>query len=100
MFWNKKKKPYASDESQESEAAGEKKEEINNAPKMGMLQRLAMKRVMSMDPKEREKLMKKALAPENIAKNKDKILATMQQMKESGQLTEEQVRIAKEKLGL
>lgn len=67
---------------------------------MGMLQRLAMKKVMNMDPKEREKLMQKALAPENIVKNKEKILATMEQMKASGQLTEEQMKMAKEKLGL
>lgn len=67
---------------------------------MGMLQRLALKRLEKMDPKEREKLMQKALAPENIAKNKDKILETMEQMKASGQLTDEQLRMAKEKLGL
>lgn len=84
MFWKKKKV----------------KDENTNVPKMGMLQRLAMKRVMSMDPKEREKLMQKALSPENIEKNKDKILATMEQMKASGQLTDEQVKMAKEKLGL
>lgn len=84
MFWKKKK-------SQNSE---------ENVPKMGMLQRMAMKKVMNMDPKEREKLMQKALVPENIAKNKEKILATMEQMKNSGQLTEEQMKMAKEKLGL
>ena len=91
MFWKKK-----------SSSSADKKNEENGAEKqkMGMLQRLAMKRVMNMDPKEREKLMQKALSPENVAKNKDKILATMEQMKESGQLTEEQMKMAKEKLGL
>ena len=84
MFW--KKKP--------------KKDEENNSQKMGMLQRLAMKRIEKMDPKEREKLMQKALSPESIAKNKDKILAAMEQMKSSGQLTDEQVRMAKKRLGL
>ncbi|HBB36922.1 MAG: hypothetical protein UX02_C0002G0135 [Candidatus Moranbacteria bacterium GW2011_GWC1_45_18] len=84
MFWKKKK---FSDEN-------------NDAPKMGILQRLAMKKLEKMDPKEREKLMQKALAPENIAKNKDKIIAAMEQMKKSGQLTDEQMKMAKEKLGL
>jgi len=84
MFWNKKKNK--SDEA--------------DTQKMGMLQRLAMKKIEKMDPKEREKLMQKALSPDNIAKNKDKILATMEQMKASGQMTDEQMRIAKEKLGL
>ncbi|OGI26045.1 MAG: hypothetical protein A3J76_05540 [Candidatus Moranbacteria bacterium RBG_13_45_13] len=83
MFWRKKK----TDDEQ-------------SASEMGMLQRLAMKKLEKMDPKEREKLMQKALSSENIEKNKDKILTTMEQMKESGQLTDEQVKLAKEKLGL
>ncbi|MFA5871397.1 MAG: hypothetical protein WC858_01615 [Parcubacteria group bacterium] len=83
MFWSKK-----------NDDDGQGKQ------KMGMLQRLAMKKVMSMDPKEREKLMQKALTPENIAKNKDKILETIEQMKATGQLTDEQAKLAKEKLGL
>jgi hypothetical protein len=93
MFWKKKS-------SSAKASADEKKDDGQEKQKMGMLQRLAMKKVMSMDPKEREKVMQKALSPENIAKNKDKILATMEQMKASGQLTEEQMKMAKEKLGL
>ena len=85
MFWNKKKKDDG---------------EVADTQKMGMLQRLAMRKLEKMDPKEREKVMQKALSPENIAKNKDKILATMEQMKASGQMTDEQIRMAKEKLGL
>ncbi|GBE16574.1 hypothetical protein BMS3Abin15_00395 [bacterium BMS3Abin15] len=69
-------------------------------PKMGMLQKLAMKRLEKMNPEEREKLMKKALDPENIAKNQDKILTSIEQMKASGQITEEQAEMAKKKLGL
>lgn len=84
MFWKKKKDNNSGAERQ----------------RMGLLQRLAMKKVMSMDPKEREILMQKALSPENIEKNKDKILETMKQMKASGQLTDEQMEMAKKKLGL
>ena len=86
MFWNRKKKNEDG--------------EIVDSQKMGMLQRLAMRKLEKMDPKERENLMQKALSPENIAKNKDKILATMEQMKASGQMTDEQIKMAKEKLGL
>jgi len=92
MFWNKKKSASSADE--------EKQDGDNNPQKMGMLQQMAMRKLEKMDPKEREKLMQKALSPENIAKNKDKILATMEQMKTSGQMTDEQIRMAKEKLGL
>ena len=37
---------------------------------------------------------------ENIAKNKDNILAAMAQMKASGQATDEQIEMAKRKMGL
>jgi hypothetical protein len=82
MFWKKQKNNNGEDDSQ----------------KMGMLQRLAMKKIMSMSPEEQKKLMEKALTPENISKNKDKILAAMEQMKASGQITDEQIKEAKEKL--
>ncbi|MFC1756363.1 hypothetical protein ACFLY1_00245 [Patescibacteria group bacterium] len=68
--------------------------------KMGMFQKIAMKKLEKMSPQEREKVMKKAMDPENIAKNKDKILASMEQMKASGQVTDEQIEMAKKKMGL
>lgn len=85
IMWNPFKKKKKGDDSQ---------------PQMGMLQKIAMKKLQSMSPEEREKIMQKALNPENIAKNKDKILATMEQMKASGQVTDAQLEIAKKKLGL
>jgi hypothetical protein len=101
MFWKKKPATSVPDESTADKSADEKNSDgEQNAPKMGMLQRLAMKRLEKMDPKEREKLMQKAMNPENIAKNKDKILETMEQMKASGQLTDEQIELAKKKMGL
>lgn len=95
MFWKKKPASSADEKKQEDDDNEDAK-----MPKMGMLQRLAMRKLEKMDPKEREKLLQKAMTPENIAKNKDKILETMEQMKASGQLTDEQIRLAKEKLGL
>jgi hypothetical protein len=62
---------------------------------MNMMAKMAMKRVEKMDPKEREKMMQKAFNP----KNRAKMLAVMEQMKKSGQISEEQYRIAKQKLG-
>lgn len=67
---------------------------------MGFVQRLAMKKMMSMSPQQREKMMQKVLTPENISKNKDKILAAMQQMKASGQMSADQIEEAKKRLGL
>jgi hypothetical protein len=68
----------------------------DDTQKMGMLQRLAMKKLERMTPAERNKLMQEATKPEN----KDKILAAMEQMKKMGQVSDEQLALAKKKLGL
>jgi NAD+--asparagine ADP-ribosyltransferase len=67
---------------------------------MGMLQRMAMKKLEKMSPEEREKLMKKVMTPENIQKNKADILKTLEQMKKAGQMNDHQVFEAKKRLGL
>lgn len=67
---------------------------------MGMLQRLAMKKLMSMSEAERQQMMSKFLTPENIDKNKDKIIAQMKQMKKSGMITDSQYEEGKKRLGL
>lgn len=67
---------------------------------MGMFQKMAMKKIMSMSPAERDKLMRKVMAPENIAKNKKQILEMLDQMEKSGQMNSHQVFEAKKRLGL
>ncbi len=67
---------------------------------MGMLQRLAMKKLASMSEQERQQMMNKFLTPENLEKNKDKILAQMEQMKKSGMITESQYEEGKKRLGI
>jgi len=72
-----------------------KKKKSTDPQKMGMFQKIAMKKLEKMNPKERQKIMQEALRPEN----KDKLLKAMEQMKNSGQITEEQFEIAKKKMG-
>ncbi|EKE18764.1 MAG: hypothetical protein ACD_9C00245G0001 [uncultured bacterium] len=67
---------------------------------MGFMQRMAMKKLQKMSPEEREKLMKKVMTPENIQKNKQDILKTLEQMKKSGQMNDHQIFEAKKRLGL
>ncbi len=62
---------------------------------MSMLQKVAEKKMKNMSPQEKQKLAAEAFKPEN----KKKMLALMDQMKAAGQITEEQYRIAKQKLG-
>ncbi len=62
---------------------------------MGMLQKVAAKKLQNMSPQEQQKMMQEAFKPEN----KKKMLEVMEQMKAAGQITEEQYRTAKQKLG-
>jgi len=64
--------------------------------KMGMLQRLAMKKMMSMSSQEKEKLARDMMKPENH----DKILKAMDMMKKTGQITDAQMAEAKKKMGM
>ena len=67
---------------------------------MNFIQRLAMKRFASMSEEEKMKMIENLMAPGNIAKNKDKILAVMEQMRDSGQISADQLELARRKLGL
>ena len=67
---------------------------------MGMLQRMAMKKLEKMSPAEREQMMKKVMTPENIQKNRKDILNTLEQMKRAGQMNDHQIFEAKKRLGL
>lgn len=67
---------------------------------LNMFQRFAMKRFEKMSPAERQKTMQKALNPKNIQKHKGEIIATLDAMKKSGQMSDDQYRLAKKRFGL
>ena len=100
-MWNlfKKKTNNTGNNNSDDDKQDDKKKK-DDTPQMGFVQRLAMKKMMSMSPEQREKMMRKVMTPENISKNKDKILAAMEQMKASGQISDDQIREAKKRLGL
>lgn len=62
---------------------------------MSMLQKVAAKKLQNMSPQEQQKMLREAFKPEN----KKKMLEAMEQMKATGQITEEQYKIAKQRLG-
>ncbi|MFA7319673.1 MAG: hypothetical protein WC022_03720 [Parcubacteria group bacterium] len=66
-----------------------------NATALGMLQKVAEKKLQNMSPQEQQKMMREAFKPEN----KKKMLEVMEQMKATGQITEDQYKVAKQKLG-
>lgn len=99
MQWNpfKKKDPKKEEETKKLEAA---LENMPGAKDMNMFQKFAMKRIMAMSPEERAKVMQKAMKPENIQKHKKEILEQLDSMKQAGQMSDDQYRLAKRKLGL
>lgn len=62
---------------------------------MGMLQKVAAKKLQNMSQKEQQNMIREAFKPEN----KKKMMEVMEQMKAAGQITEEQYKMAKQKLG-
>jgi hypothetical protein len=68
----------------------------DDVQKMGMLQRVAMRKLEKMSPQEREKMMKEVLSP----KNHDKMLKVLDTMLSAGQISQEQYNQAKQRLGL
>jgi hypothetical protein len=73
-----------------------KKSTGDDKQQMGMLSALAMKKLEKMSPEEREKMAKEVLKPEN----RNKLLSAMEQLQKTGMISEEQIRLAKEKLGM
>lgn len=67
--------------------------------KLNAVQKLAMSHLMKMKPEERDRLMAEFLNPENIAKHKDEVLAMIENMEKSGQISKEQISLIKNKLG-
>lgn len=73
------------------------KDDLKDAmPKMNMFQRMAMKKLEKMSPQEQQKMMQEAFKPEN----RGKIMAAMEMMKKTGQITDEQIEMAKQRLGI
>ena len=75
---------------------GKNNQKEENSPKMNMLQRLAMKRMERMSPNEKAKMMQDVLRPENKAK----LISAMEMMRKSGQISQEQYDLAKQKMDM
>lgn len=87
-MWNPFKKTNSSNNNQADDAK-------INSPKMNMLQRLAMKKLERMNPQEKAKMAQEFFKPEN----KEKLSSALEMMRKSGQISEEQYNLAKQKMG-
>ncbi len=102
MTWNPFTKTDPKDEARslvEKEKIESMLETMPGAKDMNMFQRFMAKRILSMSPEKRNEVLQKAMTPKNIAKHKDEILTQLSAMKQSGQMSDDQFRLAKRKLG-
>lgn len=107
MMWNpfKKKKPSVPiDTSHVPEVTDEMIDQMmrggEGMPKVGMMQKMALKRLKKMDAKKRKEVFAQTLSPKNVEKNKEKMVEELEQMRASGQMNRKQYRIAKKRLGI
>lgn len=63
---------------------------------MGMMAKIAEKKMRNMSPIQQQKMMAEAMKPEN----KNKLLAAMEMMRKSGQISDQQYQEAKKRFGL
>lgn len=100
MKWNPfKKKDDAAPEVPKEEIDKELAA-LPGADKMNMVQRFMARRILRMSPEERTKMMQKAMTPKNVQKHKKEILEQLDAMKKAGQMSDDQYRLARRKLGL
>ena len=102
MKWNPFSKK-ASDDKKDEKSVEEKLAAVPGAPKledMGMMERFAMKRFMKMNPEEQKKMVEKAMTPKNIAKHKDEIIASIEELKKNRMISDDQYRLMKRKFGI
>lgn len=97
-MWN----PFSKDENSGKDLEAQLKA-MPGAPdmsKMNFMQRMAMKRFLKMSPEEQQKMAAKMMTPKNVEKNKAEILDGLEKMRASRQISDDQYRLAKKKLGL
>jgi acetaldehyde dehydrogenase (acetylating) len=95
-MWN----PFAKDENVEKELEELARQSGKDVNDLGVMEKFAMKRLAKMSPAEREKVMRKAMTPKNIQKNKTEILASLEAMRKAKQISDDQYRLAKKRFGL
>jgi hypothetical protein len=103
MFKNPFKKNKDSDKKESSENLAAKMADMPGAPdmsKMNAVQRMAYKQFLKMSPEKQRDVMKKAMTPKNIQKNKGEIIKQLDEMKAAGMMSDDQYRLAKKKFGL
>ncbi len=75
---------------------------IPGMPKLGAMQKMALKGIKKMDPKKRKELFAQAMGKvaSGDGESKEEMLAQIEEMRAAGQLNSKQYKIAKKRLGI
>lgn len=84
---------------EDSSNIGEAMKNIDTS-KMGWKEKMALKMFQKMPKKKQEEVMRKAMNPQNIMKEKDKILKQLKEAVEAGQMSKQEAEQIKSRLGL
>lgn len=98
LMWNPFKKKNKNDEEKETDFSN--LPGVSDPKDLNMFQRFAMRRLAKMSPAEREKVMRKAMTPKNVQKHKGEILTQLENMRKAGQISDDQYRLSRKKLGI
>ncbi|MCK4635664.1 MAG: hypothetical protein KAT32_02275 [Candidatus Moranbacteria bacterium] len=90
--------PEISDEMIDQILAGE----MPGMPKLGMMQKMAIKGLKKMSPEKRKEVFAQAFGKmgQKGGEDKEKMLKQIEEMREAGQLNSKQYKIAKKRLGI
>lgn len=71
-------------------------------PKLGAMQKMALKGIKKMDPQKRKEVFAQAMGKmqDQSGENKEEMLKQVEEMREAGQLNSKQYKIAKKRLGI
>ncbi len=83
MFWNKDKKDFSS-----------------KGLKIGPLQKFVMKKILEMDPRQREKMLMKFINSDYVNKNRGKIHDAVEKLNNKGIINQAQMNEIKKLLGI
>ncbi len=87
---------------QTGKIAFDQKEILNkiNTKNLSSMQKMALKLFQKLPQNKQEEIMRKAMNPQEIMRNKDKVLAQINEMVKSGQIDKNQAELLKSQLGL
>ncbi len=99
--FGKKKKQKKSDE-ENSGQAGQMNQALENidSKKLSRKERIALGMFKKLPKSKQQKIMEKAMNPQNIQKEKDKILKQLNQAVKSGEMSKQEAEQVKSQLGL